>query len=147
MQWLGQQGFECLGVDRDAQALAAAREFGEVMHADLEDFAWPLAGRQFAGVVVTNYLWRALWPDLLNAVAESGVLIYETFAAGNASVGKPSNPDFLLMPGELLSLCQGLRVIAYEDGFAHYPERFIQRIVAVRETKADLQFTRYSLKD
>ena len=147
MQWLGQQGFECLGVDRDAQALAAAREFGEVMQADLEDFAWPLAGRQFAGVVVTNYLWRALWPDLLNAVAESGVLIYETFAAGNASVGKPSNPNFLLMPGELLSLCEGLRVIAYEDGFAHYPERFIQRIVAVRETKADLQFTRYSLKD
>jgi len=147
MQWLGQQGFECLGVDRDAQALATAQAFGEVMHADLEDFAWPLAGRQFAGVVVTNYLWRALWPDLLNAVAESGVLIYETFAAGNASVGKPSNPDFLLMPGELLSLCQGLRVIAYEDGFAHYPERFIQRIVAVRETKADLQFTRYSLKD
>jgi hypothetical protein len=147
MQWLGQHGFECLGVDRDAQALATARAFGEVMHADLEDFAWPLAGRQFAGVVVTNYLWRALWPDLLNAVAESGVLIYETFAAGNASVGKPSNPDFLLMPGELLSLCQGLRVIAYEDGFAHYPERFIQRIVAVRETKNDLQFTRYSLKD
>ena len=147
MQWLGQQGFECLGVDRDAQALATARAFGEVMHADLEDFAWPLAGRQFAGVVVTNYLWRALWPDLLNAVAESGVLIYETFAAGNASVGKPSNPDFLLMPGELLSLCQGLRVIAYEDGFAHSPERFIQRIVAVREPGSDMQFARYLLKD
>jgi hypothetical protein len=147
MHWLGQQGFECLGVDRDAQALAAAREFGEVMQADLENYAWPLAGRQFAGVLVTNYLWRALWPDLLNAVAESGVLIYETFAAGNASVGRPSNPDFLLMPGELLSLCKGLRVIAYEDGFAHSPERFIQRIVAVREPGSDMQFARYLLKD
>jgi hypothetical protein len=136
-----------LGVDRDSQALATAQAFGEVMQADLENHVWPLAGRQFAGVVVTNYLWRALWPDLRNAVDESGVLIYETFAAGNASVGKPSNPDFLLMPGELLSLCQGLRVIAYEDGFAHYPERFIQRVVAVREPKSDLQFTRYLLKD
>ena len=147
MQWLTQQGFDCLGVDRDSQALATAQAFGEVMQADLENHAWPLADRQFAGVVVTNYLWRALWPDLRNAVDESGVLIYETFAAGNASVGKPSNPDFLLMPGELLSLCQGLRVIAYEDGFAHYPERFIQRVVAVREPKSDLQFTRYLLKD
>jgi hypothetical protein len=147
MQWLAQQGFDCLGVDRDANALATARAFGEVMQADLENFAWPLAGRQFAGVVVTNYLWRALWPDLIDAVAESGVLIYETFAAGNASVGKPSNPDFLLMPGELLSLCKGLRVIAYEDGFADHPERFIQRIVAVREPEADMQFARYLLKD
>lgn len=147
MQWLGQQGFDCLGVDRDEQALATAQAFGEVMQADLENHAWPLAGQQFAGAVVTHYLWRALWPDLLNAVAESGVLIYETFAAGNASVGKPSNPDFLLRPGELLSLCQGWRVIAYEDGFANGPERFIQRIVAVRETEADMQLARYLLKD
>jgi len=145
MQWLKQQGFDCLGVDRDAQALEFAKAFGDVMQADVENQAWPLAGRTFQGVVVTNYLWRALWPDLLDAVAESGVLIYETFADGNATVGKPSNPDFLLKPGELLSLCKGLRVVAYEDGFAQEPERFIQRIVAVKEPVEIKQSQRYLL--
>jgi len=145
MQWLKQQGFDCLGVDRDAQALEFAKAFGDVMQADVENQAWPLAGRTFQGVVVTNYLWRALWPDLLDAVAESGVLIYETFADGNATVGKPSNPDFLLKPGELLSLCKGLRVVAYEDGFAQEPERFIQRIVAVKEPVEIKQSLRYLL--
>jgi hypothetical protein len=78
-------------------------------------------------------------------VAESGVLIYETFAEGNATVGKPSNPDFLLKPGELLSLCKGLRVVAYEDGFAKDPERFVQRIVAVKEPVEIKQSQRYLL--
>jgi hypothetical protein len=142
---LKQQGFDCLGVDRDAQALESAKAFGDVMQADVENQAWPLAGRTFQGMVVTNYLWRALWPDLLDAVAESGVLIYETFAEGNATVGKPSNPDFLLKPGELLSLCKGLRVVAYEDGFAQDPERFVQRIVAVKEPVEIKQSQRYLL--
>jgi SAM-dependent methyltransferase len=105
--------------------------------ADIENTPWPLldaAGRpqQFAAVVVTNYLWRALLPTLTASVAPGGVLIYETFAAGNETVGKPSRPDFLLQPGELLSACAGLRIVAYEDGFVSQPERFVQRIVAVR---------------
>jgi hypothetical protein len=87
---------------------------------------------QFAGVVVTNYLWRALLPTITASVACGGVLIYETFAAGNETVGKPSRPDFLLQPGELLAACAGLRIVAYEDGFISHPERFVQRIVAVR---------------
>jgi hypothetical protein len=84
-------------------------------------------------VVVTNYLWRARLPDIVAAVAPGGVLLYETFAAGNETVGKPSRPDFLLQPGELLAACAGLRVVAYEDGFVAQPERFVQRIAAVRE--------------
>jgi hypothetical protein len=60
------------------------------------------------------------------------VLIYETFATGNESVGKPSRPDFLLQPGELLQATVGLRTVAYEDGFESSPDRFVQRIVAVR---------------
>lgn len=147
MKWLSQQGFACLGIDRDEQALLSAQAFGEVMQADVENQAWPLENQTFQGVVVTNYLWRSRWLDLISTVAESGVLIYETFADGNATVGKPSNPDFLLKPGELLSLCKGLRVIAYEDGFAQGPERFIQRIVAVREPVVAHGFTRYWLND
>jgi SAM-dependent methyltransferase len=105
--------------------------------ADIENGPWPFinngAPQQFGAVVVTNYLWRALLPTIVASVAPGGVLIYETFAHGNASVGKPSRPDFLLQPGELLAACAGLRVVAYEDGFLSAPERFVQRIVAVRE--------------
>jgi hypothetical protein len=72
-------------------------------------------------VVVTNYLWRARMADIVAAVAPGGVLLYETFAAGNETVGKPSRPDFLLQPGELLAACAGLRVVAYEDGFLPGP--------------------------
>lgn len=106
--------------------------------ADIENGPWPFmdaAGQpqQFAGVVVTNYLWRALLPTMTASLVPGGVLIYETFAAGNETVGKPSRPDFLLQPGELLATCVGLRVVAYEDGFIDNPARYVQRIVAVRE--------------
>jgi hypothetical protein len=92
-------------------------------------------------VIVTNYLWRALLPTLLASLAPGGVLIYETFASGNETVGKPSRPDFLLAPGELIQICQGLRIVAFEDGFAGQAaspqtlrsERFVQRIAAIRE--------------
>ena len=90
-------------------------------------------GRQFGAVVVTNYLWRALLPTLVASVAPGGVLLYETFAAGNETVGKPSRPDFLLQPGELLTACVGLRLVAFEDGFLDDPARFVQRVAAVRE--------------
>jgi SAM-dependent methyltransferase len=107
----------------------------QLIEADIENGAWPLPGEQFAGVIVTNYLWRPLMPTLVQSVAEGGVLIYETFAQGNETVGKPSRPDFLLKSGELLQVCQeaGLRVIAYEDGFLPAPDRFMQRVVAIRE--------------
>ena len=128
-------------VDKAQEAIAALASqlpsSAQPIVADIENGPWPLlqqgAPQQFGAVVVTNYLWRALLPTLVASVAPGGVLIYETFAAGNASVGKPSRPDFLLQPGELLAACAGLRVVAYEDGFLSQPERFVQRIAAVRE--------------
>ena len=84
--------------------------------------------------MVTNYLWRPLIPTLLASLAPGGVLIYETFAAGHETVGKPSRPDFLLKPGELLQVCQALRTVAFEDGYEDRPtQRFVQRIAAVHE--------------
>ena len=129
--WLAAQGHQVTGVDRDAAALQGLQPLGETICADLENAAWPLGQRRFDAVVVTNYLWRALWPHLLASLAPGGVLIYETFAAGNETVGKPSRPDFLLQPGELLRVCAPLRVVAYEDGFLSGPDRFVQRIAAV----------------
>jgi SAM-dependent methyltransferase len=115
--------------------------------ADIETGPWPLPGEQFDAVIVTNYLWRALLPTLAQSLAAGGVLIYETFAQGNETVGKPSRPDFLLKNGELLTFCaeHKLRVIAYEDGFSNQPERFIQRVVAVREKSASNLPPRYPL--
>jgi SAM-dependent methyltransferase len=121
-------------IDEIAKKLPAT---AQLKVADIENGPWPFmhngAVQQFGAVVVTNYLWRALLPTLVASVAPGGVLVYETFAHGNASVGKPSRPDFLLQPGELLTACQDLRVVAYEDGFLTGPERFVQRIVGVRE--------------
>jgi SAM-dependent methyltransferase len=133
LRWFAARGCRVTGVDRDAAALDGLHGLAELHAADIEAAPWPLAGRRFDAVVVTNYLWRALLPTIVASVAERGVLLYETFAAGNGSVGKPSNPLFLLQAGELLAAAAGLRVVAYEDGFLDAPERFVQRIVAVRE--------------
>ncbi|MBA4329324.1 MAG: SAM-dependent methyltransferase [Polaromonas sp.] len=113
--------------------------------ADIEAGPWPFAGRRFDAVVVTNYLWRPLMPVLLDSLAPGGVLIYETFAQGNETVGKPSRPDFLLRPGELLHICQGLRIVAFEDGYRDAPPRFTQRIAALREPSSPAAVPRYLL--
>jgi SAM-dependent methyltransferase len=121
----------------------------EAVVADIENGPWPFAGRQFAAVIVTNYLWRPLFPALLESLAPGGVLIYETFTQGNETVGKPSRPDFLLRPGELLEVCRTLRVVAFEDGFQQATDgsapRFIQRIAAVRAAHAASEPARYAL--
>ena len=132
--WFQGRGCVVTAVDRDVAALQGLQGVARTVVADLEGQPWPLPGETFAAVVVTNYLWRALLPDIARSVGNSGVVIYETFAEGNALVGKPSNPDFLLRTGELLQFAaaHGLRVVAYEDGFAGHPDRCLQRLVAVR---------------
>ena len=145
MRWLAAQGHHPQGVDRNSDAVALAQAFGPVTCADIENGPWPFAGQTFAAVVVTHYLWRPLLPAIVQCVAPGGVLIYETFAAGNETVGKPSRPDFLLQPGELLRATEGLRTVAYEDGFETSPDRFVQRIVAVRPLASD-DVVRWSLQ-
>ncbi|GIZ53536.1 class I SAM-dependent methyltransferase [Noviherbaspirillum aridicola] len=129
-------GHPVLAVDRDADALARAAGAGiTVMQADLEQegHPWPFEAGRFAGIVVTNYLHKPLFPHLFRSLAQDGLLIYETFAAGNEQFGKPTRPDFLLRPGELLSEAHraGARVIAYEDGRVDVPKpAMVQRICA-----------------
>lgn len=144
LQWFARRGHPVCGLDQDigaAQALSGAQAQGstqgfELIAADLERGPWPLgsgaARRQFAAVVVTHYLWRPLMDDIVQSLAPGGVLLYETFAAGNETVGRPARPDFLLQPGELLQACQHLHVVAYEHGFVATPQRYVQRIAAVR---------------
>lgn len=132
MRFFKERGHPVCGVDRNPEAVAAASAYGEVVQADIENGPWPLEGQRFAGVVVTNYLWRPLLPVIVDSVAQGGVLIYETFALGNEKFGKPSNPDFLLRPGELLEACKGLTVVAHEEVTLSGPDRRVQRIAATR---------------
>lgn len=132
MRWFAARGHAVTGVDRSPEAIEAVAGMGEAVLADIENGPWPFGGRRFDAVVVTNYLWRPLMPALLASLSPGGVLIYETFASGNETVGKPSRPDFLLRPGELLDVCRPLRVVGFEDGFLPSPDRFVQRIAAVQ---------------
>lgn len=139
-RYLAGLGFQVVAVDRDADALALLHGVPGIrtLVADLEGRAWPLGRGAFAGIVVTNYLHRPLFVDIAAALAPGGILIYETFAVGNEKFGKPSNPAFLLRPGELLDFARPvLRVIAYEDLEVAEPRpAMVQRLCAVHDRSA-----------
>lgn len=126
------RGHRVTAVDRDASALVPS-DTVEVLAADLEDGSpWPLDGRRFGAIVVTNYLHRPLFPSLFAALQPGGILLYETFMEGNERFGKPSRPDFLLKDGELLDLVRGrFSVTAYEARMISQPKMaMVQRIAA-----------------
>ncbi|MEZ5934127.1 MAG: class I SAM-dependent methyltransferase [Alphaproteobacteria bacterium] len=123
--WFLDRGHDVTALDRKVAALRKLRSSRprderrrlEIVEADLEDGSpWPLRGRRFDAIVVANYLHRPLFPDLLRSLQPRGVLLYDTFAVGNERYGKPSNPDFLLQSGELLSRVGSLQVVAFEQG-------------------------------
>lgn len=132
-----ERGHGVTAVDVDTSGLSglAGHPGLEVTQADLEDGSpWPLGDRRFGGVVVTNYLWRPLFPAIVAAVAEGGVLLYETFALGDEAPGRPRRSEFLLRPGELIDAVRGeLTIVAYEHGRVAEPRPAVkQRICAVR---------------
>jgi SAM-dependent methyltransferase len=124
-------GLEVVAVDREQQFFSKNIRF---VRADLENGnPWPFAGQRFAAIVVTNYLHRPLFPHLLGSLDEGGVLIYETFMAGNEKFGRPSNPEFLLRPGELLESFGTLALAGFEQGRVERPKpAMIQRLCALR---------------
>ena len=128
-----ERNLKVTAIDREPQDIPGAR----FIRADLEDGSpWPLPGERFEGIVVTNYLHRPLFPTLAASLAPGGVLIYETFMLGNERFGKPSNPVFLLRPGELLETFRDLTVKGFEEGAVGEPKpAMIQRLCAVRTGK------------
>lgn len=140
LRWFHSRNHPVVGVDRSSVAIESVAHLGEMVVADIELGPWPFVTpgttetglRQFDAVVVCNYLWRPLFPHIINSVAPGGVLIYETFATGNETVGKPSRPDFLLNTGELLHVCRSFKTVAYEDVYQANPARFVQRIFAIK---------------
>lgn len=129
------RGFSVTGIDRDiSRALVNIQGPGvELLETDLEaGNPWPFEPESFDAVIVANYLWRPLIPDLVATLTRSGVLIYETFAIGNERFGKPSNPNFLLRPGELIDAVSSKLVpLAYEHARLRNPDRIVQRICAL----------------
>jgi SAM-dependent methyltransferase len=134
------RGHPVTAVDVDISGLGDLRRHPqlELVQADLEDGSpWPLPGCRFGAVVVTNYLWRPLFPPILASIDEDGVLLYETFARGNEAYGRPANPDFLLEPGELIEVVrERLQTVAYEHGHLEHPMPAIkQRLCALRSER------------
>lgn len=127
------KGFEVVAVDRQPVVLEGVT----FVEADLEDGGpWPFEGRRFGAVVVTNYLHRPLFPQFAAALDEGGVLIYETFMLGNERFGKPSNPKFLLRPGELRDAFASLQILGFEEGEVQVPKRaMLQRICVLKTSK------------
>lgn len=138
-RFLAARGHAVEAVDRDAEALAGLAELPgvTVRCADLEGGPWPYYGHVFEGIVVVNYLHRPLLPNLMGALAEGGVLIYETFMLGNERFGKPVDPAYLLRNGELLDLFgKRFRVVAFEQGEVDSPRAAaIQRICVFRGSR------------
>lgn len=129
------RGHRVTAVDRDVSGLAGIDDV-EAVAADLEDGSpWPLGSRRFGAVVVTNYLHRPLFADLLDALQPGGILLYETFMVGNERFGKPDRPDFLLKDGELLELVRGrFSVTAYEARMISDPKMAMVQRIAARKT-------------
>jgi SAM-dependent methyltransferase len=140
LAWFSDRGHPVTGIDIDIDSARRNVKGAELIAADIEGSPWPLCHgtelRQFGAVVVTNYLWRPLWETLIQSIAPGGVFLYETFSVRNAAIGRPSRPDFLLRPRELLDVCSDMQVIAYEDGYLQNPPRFVQRIAAVQPSSA-----------
>jgi len=138
-RWFLARGMQVTFLDRDTEGLSDLSEVpaAKIVRADLETGGpFPLAGRRFDCVVVTNYLWRGILGDILACVTPGGLLIYETFGVGNAAYGRPRNPDFLLAPGELADEVRAdFDILGYEHGRRTRPSpAVIQRIAAIKRT-------------
>lgn len=139
-----QRGIAVVAVDREPRAIPGA----EFVQADLEGAPWPFGTRRFAAIVVANYLHRALFPHLVSALADDGILIYETFMAGNEKLGRPSNPAFLLAPGELLAAFAALTPVAFEQGYVERPRpALVQRLCARKGPLGEVRIARDRLEE
>jgi tellurite methyltransferase len=135
--WLAARGLTTLAIDRSAPAIAGIRDTARRLHlplraeiVDLEtdDAALPVAA--YDVIVVVHYLHRALFPALRAALRPGGVLVYETFTRAQAQRGKPTNPAFLLEPGELRSLVAPLVVLFEREG--EFEGKMLASVIAAR---------------
>ena len=129
-------GYEVTAADVETTSISAfkGREGLTILQADLEKDGWPFAANSFSGLVVVNYLWRPLFANISAALAPGGVLLYDTFMQGNEKYGRPSNPDFLLAPGELSeSFGEGMEIIDFFEGYVDKPSPACRQSIVARK--------------
>ncbi len=131
-----EQGYENItAADIDTTALSdlAERPGVSVVNHDLEKAPWPFAPASFAGIIVTNYLWRPRFSSIIATLSPGGVLIYETFMQGQERLGRPRNPDFLLQPGELRQRLEPFcDILAFREGPDPGPPPAMRQSVVAR---------------
>jgi SAM-dependent methyltransferase len=135
--WLAKQGYQVDAIDRDAKVVS--NQMGmvniNVFIIDLEASDWPHSDQRYDGIIVSRYLYRPLLPTLAAILKPGEVLIYETFMVGNEHYGKPSNPDFLLLPNELPEIYSPLlNIIAFEQGEEKTPRPAVMQRICARLT-------------
>jgi SAM-dependent methyltransferase len=139
---LATQGAQVTALDRDETALASLQGVNGVttLSADVESGPWPFEPASFDAVVVCNYLHRPLFPHIGAVLRDGGILIYQTFMQGNERYGKPSNPAFLLRPGELLeafgSACQ---VVGFEQGLLGEPKPAVVQCLCAQKSAGEFR--------
>jgi SAM-dependent methyltransferase len=134
-RYLRTLGHDVVAVDIDLKGVRdlAATSGVQLLQADLEGEDWPFQAGQFDAIVVSNYLHRPHFPHLISSLAPDGLLIFETFAAGNEKYGRPRNPDYLLQPNELLdAFANELEVIAYEQREVSEPRPAVRQRICAR---------------
>lgn len=132
--FLSEQGFDVTAVDIETEGVESLkRPQVHIVKADLEQQGWPFGDAAFDGILVTNYLWRPLFPYLKKSLKKEGVLIYETFAVGNEQYGRPRNPDFLLKAGELKEEFAEFDILAFEEGYREYPSPSVRQSIVARK--------------
>ncbi|MBL4908282.1 MAG: class I SAM-dependent methyltransferase [Sneathiella sp.] len=132
--FLEKKGFQVTAVDIDTKAIeAAGLKATAVIQADLENGVWPFNSDQFDGIVVVNYLYRAHFPKLINALKPGGVLIFDTYMVGNEQFGRPANPKFLLKSSELDDAFSDFEVVAFDEGYVECPVPAMRQSIVARK--------------
>lgn len=134
--YLREMGHHMIAVDIDTGRFEARGMHGDIalIEADLEGDGWPFRAASFAGIVVVNYLWRPLFPEIIAALKPGGVLLYDTFMQGNEKFGRPRNPDFLLAPGEFARVFgRSLEIIDAFEGDVAEPAPACRQMIAARK--------------
>jgi SAM-dependent methyltransferase len=135
--WLADRGSSVVAIDRNEDSIRQLQQEADArglpvtaMVRDLEAGAPALGLASFDAIVVFHYLHRPLFPSLIAALRPGGLLIYETFTRRQAARGKPTNPEFLLMEGELPRLVRPLEILDGREG--EFDERHVASVVARR---------------
>jgi tellurite methyltransferase len=99
------------------QALAGHPVAGKLNAAQLDlNTANELGQDKYDLIVVFYFLRRELFPALLAALKSGGLLIYRTYTIDRMNVpGGPTDPAYLLQPGELREAFQSLEILYYNE--------------------------------